>query len=65
MGDSVIGAPKVAARHEVIPHDEVHAVRQHLAAAIGNERLAWGEAVLFITAPDLLDYLRSSGVLPD
>jgi DNA replication protein DnaC len=33
--------------------------KTHLAAAIGNERLAWGEAVLFITAPDLLDHLRS------
>jgi DNA replication protein DnaC len=33
--------------------------KTHLAAAIGNERLAWGEPVLFITAPDLLDHLRS------
>ncbi len=33
--------------------------KTHLAAAIGNERLALGEPVLFITAPDLLDHLRS------
>ncbi len=34
--------------------------KTHLAAAVGNERLAQGDAVLFITAPDLLDHLRST-----
>lgn len=34
--------------------------KTHLAAAIGNERLAQGDVVLFITAPDLLDHLRST-----
>ncbi|MEM6528400.1 MAG: ATP-binding protein [Chloroflexota bacterium] len=34
--------------------------KTHLAAAIGNERLENGEMVLFITAPDLLDHLRSA-----
>jgi DNA replication protein DnaC len=34
--------------------------KTHLAAAIGNERLAHGDMVLFITVPDLLDHLRST-----
>jgi len=34
--------------------------KTHLAAAIANERLNRGDLVLFITAPDLLDYLRST-----
>jgi DNA replication protein DnaC len=34
--------------------------KTHLAAAVGNMRLQYGDAVLFITSPDLLDYLRSS-----
>src|SRR5258708_4480267 len=34
--------------------------KTHLAAAIANYRLDLGEPVLFITAPDLLDYLRST-----
>lgn len=34
--------------------------KTHLAAAVGNVRLAKGEMVLFITTPDLLDHLRSS-----
>jgi len=34
--------------------------KTHLAAAIGNERLKYGSMVLFLTAPDLLDHLRST-----
>lgn len=34
--------------------------KTHLAAAIANARLAYGEMVIFITTPDLLDYLRSA-----
>ncbi len=34
--------------------------KTHLAAAIGNAWLQQGDMVLFVTAPDLLDYLRSS-----
>lgn len=34
--------------------------KTHLAAAIGNQRLKQGDAVLFITVPDLLDHLRAS-----
>jgi len=34
--------------------------KTHLAAAIGNLRLLKGDMVLFITAPDLLDHLRST-----
>lgn len=35
--------------------------KTHLAVAIGNARLEqFGDQVLFITAPDLLDYLRTS-----
>ncbi len=34
--------------------------KTHLAAAVGNARLAKGEIVLFITTPDLLDHLRST-----
>ncbi len=34
--------------------------KTHLAAAIANERSLRGEAVLFITVPDLLDHLRSA-----
>lgn len=34
--------------------------KTHLAAAIGNARLAQGDTVLFITLPDLLDHLRAS-----
>lgn len=34
--------------------------KTHLAAAVGNARLKSGYQVLFITSPDLLDYLRSS-----
>jgi DNA replication protein DnaC len=34
--------------------------KTHLAAAVGNERLQRGDVVLFITAPDLLDHLRST-----
>lgn len=34
--------------------------KTHLAAAIGNYRLEHGHPVIFATAPDLLDHLRSS-----
>lgn len=34
--------------------------KTHLAAAIGNARLDHGDIVLFMTAPDLLDHLRST-----
>jgi DNA replication protein DnaC len=34
--------------------------KTHLAAAVGNARLAKGDFVLFITTPDLLDHLRSA-----
>jgi DNA replication protein DnaC len=34
--------------------------KTHLAAAIANERRAAGGTAYFITAPDLLDYLRSA-----
>ncbi|NDJ61341.1 MAG: ATP-binding protein [Chloroflexi bacterium] len=34
--------------------------KTHLAAAVANTRLELGEAVLFVTAPDLLDHLRST-----
>lgn len=34
--------------------------KTHLAAAIGNVRLAQGDTVVFITAPDLLDQLRNT-----
>lgn len=34
--------------------------KTHLAAAIGNERLARGDMVIFITTPDLLDHLRGT-----
>ena len=34
--------------------------KTHLAAAIGNARLAQGDTVVFITAPDLLDQLRNT-----
>lgn len=34
--------------------------KTHLAAAIGNHRLKKGDLVMFITSPDLLDYLRNT-----
>ncbi len=34
--------------------------KTHLAAAIANRRLQFGDAVLFITSPDLLDHLRAT-----
>ena len=34
--------------------------KTHLAAAVANERIAKGEPVLFVTAADLLDHLRSA-----
>lgn len=34
--------------------------KTHLAAAVGNLRLQQGDAVLFMTSPDLLDHLRSA-----
>jgi DNA replication protein DnaC len=34
--------------------------KTHLAAAIGNYRLALGEPALFMVVPDLLDHLRSA-----
>lgn len=34
--------------------------KTHLAAAIGNLRLAQGDTVIFMTAPDLLDQLRNT-----
>jgi DNA replication protein DnaC len=34
--------------------------KTHLAAAIANQRLALGHAVLFINTPDLLDHLRAA-----
>jgi DNA replication protein DnaC len=34
--------------------------KTHLAAAAGNYRVQQGDAVLFITVPDLLDHLRAS-----
>lgn len=34
--------------------------KTHLAAAVGNYRLDYGDTVLFITSPDLLDHLRST-----
>lgn len=34
--------------------------KTHLAAAIANTRIDLGDKVIFVTVPDLLDYLRSS-----
>lgn len=34
--------------------------KTHLAAAVGNERLRYGDVVIFITTPDLLDHLRGT-----
>lgn len=34
--------------------------KTHLAAAVANYQILQGNAVLFVTVPDLLDYLRSS-----
>lgn len=34
--------------------------KTHLAAAVGNARLQYEDAVLFITTPDLLDHLRNT-----
>lgn len=34
--------------------------KTHLAAAIANERIAAGQAALFMVVPDLLDHLRAS-----
>jgi DNA replication protein DnaC len=34
--------------------------KTHLAAAVGNRRLQYETAVLFITTPDLLDHLRNT-----
>ncbi len=34
--------------------------KTHLAAAVANYRLAQGDHVMFVTAPDLLDHLRSA-----
>lgn len=34
--------------------------KTHLAAAIGNHLLSQGQRVMFLTAPDLLDHLRSA-----
>lgn len=34
--------------------------KTHLAAAVGNIRLRYGDNVLFITTPDLLDHLRAA-----
>ena len=34
--------------------------KTHLAAAVGNARLARGDMVLFVTTPDLLDHLRNT-----
>ncbi len=34
--------------------------KTHLAAAIANECIAKGQAVLFVVVPDLLDYLRAA-----
>ena len=34
--------------------------KTHLAAAIANARLNWGEAAIFVVVPDLLDHLRST-----
>jgi DNA replication protein DnaC len=34
--------------------------KTHLAAAVGNARLEYEDAVLFITTPDLLDHLRNT-----
>ncbi|MFN8530996.1 MAG: ATP-binding protein [Anaerolineae bacterium] len=34
--------------------------KTHLAAAVANARLEQGDAVLFITVPDLLDHLRAT-----
>lgn len=34
--------------------------KTHLAAAIGNERLALGQPAIFMVVPDLLDHLRAS-----
>lgn len=34
--------------------------KTHLAAAVGNTRIEAGDFVIFITAPDLLDHLRSA-----
>lgn len=34
--------------------------KTHLAAAVGNARLDYEDAVLFITTPDLLDHLRNT-----
>jgi DNA replication protein DnaC len=34
--------------------------KTHLAAAVGNARLAHGDVVIFVTVPDLLDHLRGT-----
>lgn len=34
--------------------------KTHLAAAVGHQRLERGDAVLFVTTPDLLDHLRGA-----
>jgi len=34
--------------------------KTHLAAAIANERLSQGKPAIFVTVPDLLDYLRAA-----
>lgn len=34
--------------------------KTHLAAAIGHVRISRGDSVLFVTTPDLLDYLRTA-----
>lgn len=39
--------------------------KTHLAAAIANTQVAAGHKVLFVTAPDLLDHLRSGFGSPD
>ncbi len=34
--------------------------KTHLAAAIANARMDWGEPAIFVVVPDLLDHLRST-----
>lgn len=44
----------------LVLHGSYGTGKTHLAAAIANVRLARGQPVLFVVAPDLLDYLRAA-----
>lgn len=65
--DSLRGAYEICARYAdnpekrwVVLQGTYGCGKTHLAAAIGNTSLARGMMVLFTTAPDLLDHLRST-----